>query len=89
MPDTKTPRAPLGQNRENLRQHNLSVVLRMLHQSRSVPRSHLTSVTGLNRSTISDLVGELVSLGLATEAEAQIIGSVGRPSLTVQASENI
>lgn len=89
MPDTKTPRAPLGQNRENLRQHNLSVVLRMLHQSRSVPRSHLTSVTGLNRSTISDLVGELVSLGLATEAEAQIIGSVGRPSLTVQASDNI
>jgi len=89
MSDTKTQRAPLGQNRENLRQHNLSVVLRLLHQARSVPRSHLTSVTGLNRSTISDLVGELVSLGLATEAEAQIIGSVGRPSLTVQASENI
>ena len=89
MSDTKSQRAPLGQNRENLRQHNLSVVLRMLHQSRSVPRSHLTSVTGLNRSTISDLVGELVSLGLATEAEAQVVGSVGRPSLTVQASENI
>jgi predicted NBD/HSP70 family sugar kinase len=89
MADTKAPLAPLGQNRENLRQHNLSVVLRLLHQARSVPRSHLTSVTGLNRSTISDLVGELVSLGLATESEAQIIGSVGRPSLTVQASENI
>jgi predicted NBD/HSP70 family sugar kinase len=89
MSDSKTKRSPLGQNRENLRQHNLSVVLRLLHESGSVPRSHLTSVTGLNRSTISDLVGELVDLGLASESEAQIVGSVGRPSLTVQASKNV
>lgn len=89
MSDTKAPRSPLGQNRENLRQHNLSVVLRLLHQSGAVPRSHLTSVTGLNRSTISDLVGELVSLGLANESEGQIIGSVGRPSLTVEPSPDI
>lgn len=89
MSDTKSSRSPLGQNRENLRQHNLSVVLRLLHQSGAVPRSHLTSVTGLNRSTISDLVGELVSLGLALESEGQVGGSVGRPSLTVEPSPEI
>jgi predicted NBD/HSP70 family sugar kinase len=89
MSDTKASRAPLGQNRENLRQHNLSVVLRLLHQSGAVPRSHLTSVTGLNRSTISDLVGELVSLGLAKESDGQIGGTVGRPSLTVEPSPEV
>ena len=89
MSESKPKRSPLGQNRENLRQHNLSVVLTLLHESGSVPRSHLTSVTGLNRSTISDLVGELVDLGLATESEALVVGSVGRPSLTVQPSKNV
>ncbi|MEN9989149.1 MAG: hypothetical protein RL508_128 [Actinomycetota bacterium] len=82
-------RATLGQNRENLRQHNLSTVLRLLHEAGSVPRSHLTSITGLNRSTISDLVGELVSLGLAVESEAVTGGGVGRPSLVVAPSQNV
>jgi hypothetical protein len=70
MSPTTQERAALGQNRENLRQHNLSTVLRLLHESGAVPRSHLTSIPRLNRSTISDLVGELVSLGLAVESEA-------------------
>jgi len=82
-------RATLGQNRENLRQHNLSTVLHLLHEAGSVPRSHLTSITGLNRSTISDLVGELVSLGLAVESEAVTGGGVGRPSLVVAPSQNV
>jgi len=89
MTESKTKRSPLGQNRENLRQHNLSVVLRLLHEHGSVPRSHLTSVTGLNRSTISDLVGELVDLGLAIESEGLIGGSVGRPSLLVHPSKAV
>lgn len=82
-------RSSLGQNRENLRQHNLSVILRLLHVSGLVPRSHLTGVTGLNRSTISDLIGELTDLGLTEENEALSAGSVGRPSLTVTVSKNV
>ena len=82
-------RAPLGANRDNLRQHNLSAVLRLLHVSGAVPRTHLTSVTGLNRSTISDLVGELVSLGLVSERDAEVDGSVGRPSRLVEPSEHV
>ncbi len=82
-------RAPLGANRENLRQHNLSAVLRLLHLSGAVPRTHLTSVTGLNRSTISDLVGELVALGLVTERDAEVDGSVGRPSRVVEPTDQV
>lgn len=78
-----------GQNRENLRQHNLSLVLRLLHQMGTVARSQLTSITGLNRSTISDLVAELAARGLVIESEAMQVGGVGRPSLSVATSTNV
>lgn len=81
--------AAQGQNRDDVRQHNLSLVLRTLHLLGQVSRSHLTSSSGLNRSTISDLVSELQELGLATESEAQASSGVGRPSLMVSPSEDI
>ena len=59
MAEPKDSRVALGVTRENLRQHNLGVVLSVLHAEGAVPRSRLTTVSGLNRSTISDLVGEL------------------------------
>lgn len=83
------PRGTSGQNRENLRQHNLSIVLQLLHRMGTVARSQLTSVTGLNRSTISDLVAELAARGLATESEAVPVGGVGRPSLAVSPANNV
>jgi predicted NBD/HSP70 family sugar kinase len=86
---TPKPASALGQNREDVRQHNLSIVLRMLHQRGSVSRSELTASTGLNRSTISDLVAELEELGLATESESTSNTGVGRPSLMVSAADNV
>ncbi|MFM2385193.1 MAG: hypothetical protein RL166_1067, partial [Actinomycetota bacterium] len=55
----------LGSNRDVVRQHNLSLILQMIHFYGTVTRSQLTSTTGLNRSTISDLVSELELLGFA------------------------
>lgn len=78
----------LGQNRDDVRQHNLSALLKMIHQSGTVSRSQLTTSSGLNRSTISDLVSELEDLGLVYETEASAAG-VGRPSLQVSASDQI
>ena len=78
----------LGQNRDDVRQHNLSTLLRMIHQAGTVSRSQLTTSSGLNRSTISDLVSELEDLGLVFETEAPATG-VGRPSLQVSASDQI
>jgi predicted NBD/HSP70 family sugar kinase len=79
----------LGKNRDVLRQHNLSIVLQMVHYYGTVTRSQLTAQTGLNRSTISDLVSELEQLGFAYETEAASSSGVGRPSLVVSASPNI
>lgn len=78
----------LGQNRDDVRQHNLSALLKMIHQSGTVSRSQLTTSSGLNRSTISDLVSELQDLGLVFETEASATG-VGRPSLQVSASDQV
>ena len=78
----------VGQNRDDVRQHNLSALLRMIHQAGTLSRSQLTSSSGLNRSTISDLVSELQDLGLVYETEASAVG-VGRPSLQVSASDQI
>lgn len=82
-------RQTLGRNREDVRQHNLSAVLQLLHQYGTMSRSQLTQITGLNRSTISDLVDELEELGLANETEAQAKEGVGRPSLMVSVSDSV
>lgn len=72
-----------------MRQHNLSIILQMIHFYGTVTRSQLTSSTGLNRSTISDLVSELEQLGFAHETEGASASGVGRPSLVVTASTKV
>jgi predicted NBD/HSP70 family sugar kinase len=66
-----------------LRRHNLGVVLERLHLGGPVSRSQLTEATGLNRSTIADLIGELGALGLVEEQAASSNSGPGRPSLMV------
>lgn len=69
-----------GRGNSEVRRHNLSLVLRLVHENRSVARSALTRRTGLNRSTIAALVGELVDRGLVEEIEPDLTNQVGRPS---------
>ena len=69
-----------GRGNSEVRRHNLSIVLRQAHESQGIPRSTLTRRTGLNRSTIAALVGELVDRELIVEAEPDASNQVGRPS---------
>ena len=49
-----------------MRRHNLGTLLRHVHRSTGpISRADLTSVMGLNRSTIAGLVAELEELGIA------------------------
>jgi len=66
-----------------MRRANLSLVLRTVHRKGPRSRAALTEETGLNRSTIADLVGELARDGLVEERAADPAGRVGRPSPTV------
>lgn len=73
----------VGRGSEALRRSNLSSVLRLLHTGGCATRAELTTLTGLNRSTVAALVRELSDLGLVLEGEAVTSGAPGRPSPTV------
>lgn len=76
--------ANLGSNRDSTRQHNLSTVLGLVHSLGGVSRAQLTRATGLNRSTIAALVGELVQLGLVSESDRDQSQQQGRPSIMIE-----
>ncbi|MDZ5664193.1 ROK family transcriptional regulator [Nocardioides sp. zg-1308] len=79
-------RSGLGTNQEAIRRHNLGTVLRHVHGAGQISRAELTSRTGLNRSTIAGLVGELESLGLSerTSPVEGVRQGAGRPSAGVR-----
>jgi len=78
-----------GNNFDVVRRRNLSILLGRVHALGGISRAQMTRETGLNRSTIADLVGELVQLGLVVEAGPDQTNLVGRPSSVVVPSENI
>ena len=79
------PARQRGASAEELRRHNLSVLVDHLHLAGSASRSQLASLTGLNRSTIADLVAELTELGLVAERRTAVATGPGRPSRVVTA----
>lgn len=58
---------PSKATREQLREHNRRLVLRMLYQGDVKTRAALAGVTGLTKPTVSNLVGELIDEGLVVE----------------------
>jgi predicted NBD/HSP70 family sugar kinase len=60
------------------------VIVRELHQRGSLSRSELGVRTGLTRSAIRVLIGELADLQLVNEGTAAALGTPGRPSSLVR-----
>ena len=87
------PRPTLYSHRMNetvgSRQANLARLLRLVHLEGPVSRATLTAATGLNRSTVADLVGDLVGLGLVEESAPDPSRRVGRPSPLVTAHRRV
>jgi predicted NBD/HSP70 family sugar kinase len=79
-------RGPGLANQRAVRRHNLGVVLR--HVSEHGPRSRATIAleTGLNKTTVSSLVTELIGLDLLVERGLEQRGTVGRPGQVVELS---
>lgn len=69
---------------DGVRARNLARVLRLVHLGGAQSRAQLTAATGLNRSTIADLVVELVAEGWVVERDPDPVGRVGRPSPVVE-----
>lgn len=77
-----------GSRNEATRRHNLSTLLTLVHHRKSVSRAELTRLTGLNRSTIGALVGDLAAAGLVIETPAHT-GTIGRPSPIIKPGARI
>jgi predicted NBD/HSP70 family sugar kinase/biotin operon repressor len=76
-----------GHSSEQLRPHNLSMVLRYLHLAGPLSRSDLTQRTELSRSTVATLVAELAERGLVVEGPPRGRAGRGRPSPEVRLAE--
>jgi len=72
-----------GRTQDEVRRHNLSVLLRAVHVQGPTSRARLTAATGLNRSTIGTLAAELAEAGLIREETLGERHGAGRPSLVV------
>ncbi|MEL0236859.1 MAG: helix-turn-helix domain-containing protein, partial [Aquiluna sp.] len=72
-----------------VRKSNLSQVLTLVHTFGRLTRSDIGLKTGLNRSTVLDLVAELQDLGLVRQEVPSGAGEVGRPSVEVIASDSV
>jgi predicted NBD/HSP70 family sugar kinase len=68
---------------DEIRQHNLSLVLRHVHRDGALTRAELTQRLHLSRSTVGTLVGDLAQLGLVEEVVPSGGERVGRPSHVV------
>ncbi|MDY0910225.1 ROK family transcriptional regulator [Microbacterium sp. CFBP9034] len=74
---------------EGVRQRNLARLLRLVHVEGPLSRANLTESTGLNRSTVADLVAELVREGLVIERAPDPSRRVGRPSPVVAVDPSV
>jgi predicted NBD/HSP70 family sugar kinase len=73
-------------NQRSVRRHNLGVVLRHVAERGPRSRAAIAQETGLNKTTVSSLVAELIESELVRETEIELRGTVGRPALPVELS---
>ncbi len=74
----------LGLRSETIRRANLSAIVHALHTEGPLSRSELGARTGLTRSAIRVLIGELSAAGLVQERSGPSLGTPGRPSVLVR-----
>jgi len=77
---------PASTGKDAIRRRNLSALLRQVHIEGTVSRAALGEVLGLSKTTIAELVAELVDIGLVVRVGNEQSGSAGRPSQVVGAS---
>ncbi len=80
MPVQRRPRTG---NQTLVRQINLTTIMRFIHKSAPISRATLAEVTGLNKTTVSSLVQELIEARLVHETGYESAGT-GRPSIKLE-----
>ncbi len=88
MPPRTHASAPVSEP-DPSRRNNLSLLTSLVHHHGVLSRAQLTRHTGLNRSTVGTLIGQLVSLGVVYETAPAGEGQVGRPSPEVHPNPSV
>ncbi|MEV5973359.1 ROK family transcriptional regulator [Streptomyces sp. NPDC051921] len=78
--DTPEPKA----DKAGVRRHNLSLVLRTVHEAGETTRAAVASRVGLTRAAVSSLVEQLLERGLLVESGKTFSGSAGRPGTVLK-----
>ncbi|MFC6087242.1 ROK family transcriptional regulator [Sphaerisporangium aureirubrum] len=73
-----------GPSQDEIRRQNLGALLRHVHLGGPTSRAELTTMMGLNRSTIMALTADLTAAGLVREELPREKRRAGRPSLVVR-----
>jgi glucokinase-like ROK family protein len=82
-----SPNALIGSKSSTVKSHNLRAVLFMLRQHERVSRVRLARLTGLSTTTITNLISELIELGIVVEEgieEPEQRRGAGRPRTALQ-----
>ncbi|UVJ41345.1 ROK family protein [Arthrobacter sp. CJ23] len=88
MPTSTRTTVPVAEP-DPSRRNNLALLTTLVHHHGVLSRAQLTKRTGLNRSTVGTLLGQLLALGLVYETAPSGEGQVGRPSPEVRPSQAV
>ncbi|GHB38552.1 transcriptional regulator [Streptomyces viridiviolaceus] len=87
MKNNLTPLEPKA-DKATVRRHNLSLVLRAVHDAGEATRAGVATHVGLTRAAVSSLVEQLLEYGYVTEGGKTSSGQAGRPGTVLKVSRS-
>lgn len=72
-----------GKNIVDVQKMNRSLVLQTIHKKRSTTRAEISKLTGLNKATVTNIVGDLINWGVVNEV-GPAIGKSGRRTIVIE-----
>ncbi|MFE5484363.1 ROK family protein [Streptomyces sp. NPDC056527] len=79
--------APPKADKASVRRHNLSLVLRTVHEAGETTRAAVAAQVGLTRAAVSSLVEHLLDQGFLMESGKTFSGQAGRPGTVLKAAD--
>jgi predicted NBD/HSP70 family sugar kinase len=74
-------------DKASVRRHNLSLVLRTVHEAGETTRAAVAARVGLTRAAVSSLVEHLLDRGFLVESGKTFSGQAGRPGTVLKAAD--
>ncbi|MFJ4715991.1 ROK family protein [Streptomyces sp. NPDC088785] len=86
--DNVSPAPPAKADKAGVRRHNLSLVLRTVHDEGEATRAGIAARVGLTRAAVSSLVDQLLTEGFLGEWGKTFSGQAGRPGTVLKVARS-